>query len=161
MIKQEQEIKAPAKALDLNGQWFGFYQYGPEYGPKVEGEKIIFSIIIEQNDDNSFGGKCVEIGGVGSSAELARLQGYIDDTFISFVKHYNRQITVDEQGRETVSDEASSTRLMYSGTIDLDTYTITGKWEIWLDDANAPDRDAAEVTTGTWEISRDPARYGI
>jgi hypothetical protein len=161
MTQIKKTISTNARAVDLNGQWFGFYKYGPEYGPKVEGEKIIFSIIIEQQDDRSFTGKCVEINGIGASSEIARLQGYIDDTFISFVKHYKKHPTLDSAGNPVELDSVSSTRLMYSGTIDLETDTITGKWEIWLDDVDAPEGDPSEVTTGTWEISRDPARYGI
>ena len=148
-------------AVDLNGQWFGFYLYGPEYGPKIQGEKVIFSIIIEQTEERNFTGKCVEINGIGSSTEIAKLQGYIDDTSISFVKHYKIHHAIDPSGKETELPEVSSTRLMYSGTIDVETDTISGKWEIWLDETHAPEQKASDIATGTWEISRDPSRYGI
>jgi hypothetical protein len=161
MKEDKNTLESSENAVDLNGQWFGFYQYGPAYGPKIEGEKVIFSIIIDQTEGRSFTGKCVEINGIGSSTEIARLQGYIDDTFISFVKHYKIHHAIDPTGKETELPEVSSTRLMYSGTFDAETDTITGKWEIWLNDEDRPEVATSDVTTGTWEISRDPSRYGI
>lgn len=154
-------IQQTDKAIDLNGQWYGFYQYGAEYGPRVEGSRMIFSIIIEQQDDRNFTGKCVELEGVGLNSEVARLQGYVDDTFISFVKHYRKHQAIDASGKDVDMGEMSSTRLMYSGTIDRETDTITGKWEIWLEGKDGEEHNPDEVTTGVWEISRNPSKYGI
>jgi hypothetical protein len=161
MTEKKLTLQPAEKAIDLNGQWYGFYQYGAEYGPLVEGAKILFSIIVDQKEDRSFTGKCVELEGIGVNTEVARLQGYIDDTFISFVKHYKKHQAIDEKGKDVESGEVSSTRLMYSGTIDRETDIITGKWEIWVDKAENADNNPGEVTTGVWEISRDPSRYGI
>ncbi|MFN5477240.1 MAG: hypothetical protein ACK484_11685 [Sphingobacteriales bacterium] len=161
MTEKKLTLQPSEKAIDLNGKWYGFYQYGSEYGPLVEGARILFSITIEQKEDRSFTGKCVELEGIGVNTEVARLQGYIDDTFISFVKHYRKHQAIDEQGKDVDLGEVSSTRLMYSGTIDRETDIITGKWEIWVDRAKNIDNNPGEVTTGVWEISRDPSKYGI
>lgn len=149
------------KAINLDGQWYGYYQYGAEFGPNVEGTRLVFSIIIEQQADRSFTGKCVELEGIGVNREVARLQGYIDDTFISFVKHYKKHQHIDATGKDIELEDTSSTRLMYSGTIDPETEIITGKWEVWLDRLEGIDHNPGEVTTGSWEISRNPSRYGI
>lgn len=84
----------------LAGQWFGYFSYGPEYGDQLEGERVIFSLLIEQVFNNKFKGKCVELEGIGASTEVSFIEGYIENKFISFRKEYSNYFTIDEFGKE-------------------------------------------------------------
>ena len=147
--------------VSIAGQWYGYYNYGPEYGPELEGEKVIFSFLIEEVFNNQFKGKCIELEGIGASTEVSTIEGFLDNKFISFRKEYPTNFTMDEQGVEAKSEDYLSPRLSYNGQFNEKTNTFSGTWEIWSNERPAGEGAFVDIDTGDWEISKDSSKYGV
>ena len=156
MLKLEEET-----TISLAGQWFGFFNYGPEYGALLVNERVIFSILMEEVFNNKFKGKCIELEGIGASTELSTIEGFLENEFISFTKEYPNNSVIDENGNEVIYDGALNVRLSYKGQFNRFNQSFKGTWEIWSNEVPAGDGVFVNISTGNWEISRDPARYGI
>lgn len=151
---------------DLNkiviaGQWYGYFSYGPEYGPELENEKVIFSFLIDEAFNNQFKGKCIELEGIGASTEVSTIQGFLETKFISFRKEYSTYYMFDENGKEAIHEDPGNPKLSYKGEFDEETKTFTGTWEIWSNERPSGDGILVDICTGNWEISRDNAKYGV
>lgn len=147
--------------LSLAGQWFGFFTYGPEYGAFLVNEKVIFSILMEEVFNNQFKGKCIELEGIGASTELSTIEGFLENEFISFTKEYPVNNFIGEKGNTVDFEGRVSPRLSYKGQFNRFNQTFNGTWEIWSNEVPSGDGVFVNISTGTWEISKDPARYGI
>jgi hypothetical protein len=142
------------------GQWFGYFSYGPEYGPELEGEKVTFSLLIEELPSGQFRGKCIELKGIGANHEVSTINGFIENNFISFTKEYNTFKSIDEIGNE-VDYKGSPPRLSYKGHFNSYSQTFGGSWEIWANEEPYGDGAFVDVCTGLWEIGREAAAYGV
>jgi len=156
MLKFEKET-----TLSLPGQWFGFFSYGPEYGALLVNKKVIFSILIDNVFNNQFKGKCIELEGIGASTELSTIAGFLENEFISFTKAYPTNNFIDENGNAVEVAGTVNMRLSYKGQFNRFNQTFNGIWEIWSNEVTAGDGVFVNISTGTWEISKDPAQYGI
>lgn len=142
--------------ISIAGQWFGFYNYGPEYGPALAGERVIFSLLIEQASENEFRGKCIEIEGIGSSTKVSTIEGSLDNNFISFIKTYPEENVPGEENMPECEN-----RLSYRGKFEPDTGRFRGSWEMWSTQIILGNQNNAEINTGDWEISQSSERYGL
>jgi hypothetical protein len=147
--------------ISLAGQWYGFFSYGPEYGEELEGQKVIFSLLIEETFNNKFKGKCIELEGIGASTEVSTIEGFIENNFISFRKEYSTYYTIDEEGKEGLHEDLLQPRLSYAGTYNTDKQIFSGAWEIWSNERAAGDGTFVDICTGQWEISKDHTLYGV
>lgn len=147
--------------IQLAGQWFGFFSYGPEYGAFLVNEKVTFSILIEEVFNHQFKGKCIELEGIGASTELSNIEGFLENEFISFTKEYPTNNFIDEKGNAVYFEDTSNLRLSYKGKFNRFNQTFNGTWEIWSNEVPSGDGVFVNISTGTWELSKDPARYGI
>ena len=145
----------------MAGQWYGYYSYGPEYGDKLEGEKVIFSLLIEEVFNNKFKGKCIELEGIGASTDVSTIEGFIENSFISFRKEYPTYYIIDERGKEIPYEEQLHPRLSYSGSYNPAKQTFYGSWEIWSYERPAGEETLVDIATGKWEISKDHTLYGV
>lgn len=147
--------------ISIAGQWYGYFSYGPEYGPELEGEKVIFSFLIEEVFNNQFKGKCIELEGMGASTEVSKIEGFLENEFISFRKEYLTNYLIDEFGNELKDEKSSLTRLSYTGHFDENTKTFAGSWEIWTNEVSFGEGAFVIIQTGNWEISKDHIKYGL
>ena len=145
----------------LTGQWFGYFSYGPEYGEKLEGERVIFSLLITEVFNNKFKGKCIELEGIGASTEVSHIEGFIENKFISFKKEYSAYFTIDEFGNEERYEPLLHPRLSYTGSFNEPNETFSGNWEIISNETPAGDGTFVDIFTGHWEISRNYGLYGL
>ncbi len=145
----------------LPGQWFGYYSYGEEYGLKVNGEKVTFSILFDNVFNNKFSGKCIELSGIGSVNEISSIEGFIENDLISFRKIYNGKYCIDEEENSFEIDDPSPHELSYEGQYNFLTKTFTGKWEVWLNDKTPGDLNYILIGNGGWEMSKDSSKYSI
>jgi hypothetical protein len=147
--------------VSIEGQWFGYFSYGPEYGPELEGEKVVFSLLVEQLNDGQFVGKCIELEGIGASREVSTITGFMDGNNISFKKEYSNYFTIDEQGNEGVHEASLAPRISYQGVYDAKTSSFNGSWEIWANEVSYGDGTFVDLCTGSWQISRESSSYGV
>ena len=143
------------------GQWYGIFNYGPEYGPGLEGENVIFSFLIHELPNGQFKGKCIEFGGIGASDEISIIQGFIEDDFISFTKEYQTYTSFDENYNEVPYTGPLPPRISYRGNYDPTNNTYKGTWELWSNEESYGYGTFVDVTTGIWEMGRDSASYGL
>ena len=137
---------------NISGQWFGYFSYGIDYGPKLYDERVVFSLIIEELIDKKFKGTCIEIEGIGASTEVSKIEGSLIDSFITFKKEYPTNYEIDDKGNEIEILEPITHELVYMGVFNQDTNCYIGTWEITKLDYTC---------TGKWEMSRDRFKYGI
>lgn len=145
----------------IKGQWFGYFSYGPEYGPELEGHKVTFSLLIEELGDGQFKGKCIELEGIGASQEVSLINGFAEDGRISFTKEYTTYMTIDEDGVEGIHKDRVPPRISYIGSFQKQSGSFHGTWEIWANEVLYGDGSFVEISTGRWEISRESALYGV
>lgn len=147
-------------STSIAGQWFGYFSYGPDYGPDLEGEKVTFSFLIEELHSGQFKGKCIELKGIGSSEEVSIIQGFTENGFISFTKEYQLYTTFDEHGNELPYGGSLAPRLSYKGNYNQFNNTYNGTWEMCANEIPFGDGTFVDLATGLWEMGRDSATYG-
>jgi hypothetical protein len=155
---QEMEDK---NKLIISGQWYGYFSYGPQYGSELEGEKVIFSLLIDEVFNNKFKGKCIELNGIGASEEISKIEGFIENNFISFRKEYSEYFSIDTEGNTMKSEDSECHELSYEGTYNFVTKTFSGDWEIWFNEKAVGEYNYIQLGKGTWEISKDATKYGV
>jgi hypothetical protein len=149
------------EVISVQGQWYGYFSYGPDYGPELEGEKVVFSLLISQQGDGQFVGKCIELEGIGASREVSTIKGFVDGSTISFQKEYATYSTIDEQGNEGSYQGGLEPRISYQGVFDAKTNSFNGSWEIWGNEVPYGDETLVDICTGNWQISRQSSTYGV
>jgi len=68
---------------------------------------------------------------------------------------------IDEKGNAVYFEDTANLRLSYKGKFNRFNQTFNGTWEIWSNQVPSGDGVFVNISTGTWELSKDPARYGI
>ncbi len=142
-------------SINLNGQWIGYFTYGPEYGEEMNGEKIQFRIFINEFFDGQFKGTSVDIEGFGANTDTAIINGFLADDFISFTKEYPDFFIIDDNG-EKISDPSNvKPRLCYEGHYNFSSKIFSGQWELWANEELAVEGSIVDIFTGTWEMKKD------
>lgn len=147
--------------ITLAGQWFGYFNYGPEYGEILENKQVTFSILFEEVFNNQFKGKCIELDGMGASPELSSIEGFLKNNFISFTKEYPTDNVIDEKGNAVTYEGRLNPMLCYEGQFNHFNQSFTGYWEIRYNEVSAGEGVTVDICTGNWEMSKDAAKYGI
>lgn len=147
--------------INLAGQWYGYFSYGKEYGDLLEGERVIFSFLIEEVFNNKFKGKCIELEGIGASTEVSIIEGFVEGQFISFRKEYSIYSTIDEFGNEGKHEDLLQPRISYTGSFNENAEIFSGSWEVWANEIPAGEDTLVDIFTGEWEISKDHNLYGL
>jgi hypothetical protein len=140
----------------LSGQWYGHYQYGEEYAPKLVGEKVKFSFLLEDLSDNHFRGKCIEIDGIGASTEISLVQGCLEGVNISFTKEYPQHYFIDEDGKDLKMPDDVCVNLIYKGIYHPRLQSFSGTWELWKNEKDEDVGTFIDVFSGKWVMSRKP-----
>lgn len=137
------------------GQWQGFFQYGPEYGEIVSGKEAEFRLFIEGLSDDQFEGRIIDWEGMGVNGEVSTVKGFIQDHFISFIKHYPVSLVIDEWGSGYIMEgDTEGHKVYYEGAFDPKQDCFAGTWEIVTETEDHPDFTKEEVATGTWRMYR-------
>lgn len=131
------------------GQWQGFFRYGPQYGPLIEGQEAEFRLFIEELSNGEFSGRVIDWEGIGANGEVSSLKGFINGNDVSFTKQYDQSHAIDEQGNCRVVEGASGHAVRYRGCFDKNANQFVGEWEIVGELGHA-----TEVVTGTWRMKR-------
>ncbi|MGZ5248243.1 MAG: hypothetical protein ACXWV2_11230 [Chitinophagaceae bacterium] len=137
------------------GQWAGFFEYGPDYGSELHGEKVNFRLYIDIYIDGQFLGHSVDIEGVGADFQKARVRGFVDGHFISFTKDYPHYHGFDEQNNLIENFNQRHPGVHYEGTYNRTLKSFTGNWEIETEIETIGDKTYLDIATGKWEMVKD------
>ena len=140
--------------IQLAGQWFGHFEYGVGYAERLQGQQVLFSFIVDEYTLSQFTGKCVEYDGVGASADISNIRGFVDGNRISFIKEYPTDYFIDEEGNDVKLEPRDSVRLMYFGLFNHASGEFAGNWEIWLDEQDLGAGSFVDIVSGTWAMRR-------
>jgi hypothetical protein len=140
---------------NISGQWKGFFWYGKEYG-ELEGASVEFMMFLEESD-GVLNGKCFEMGGVGvaSGADLALINGFINDRHISFIKRYDFATFLDENGNAFADTSLPSHEIQYEGELNVKDEKFEGSWEIVEKTEDHGDSIIEYISTGTWMMKKE------
>lgn len=140
-------------SFSIAGQWLGLYEYGPEYG-ELYGEKVSFSLVLEDQGDGRFTGICHDLEGVGASPTSAVINGYTDGHFIHFTKEYSKHYGIEDDGTLVDVSFPVDPILTYDGEYHQRTGFFSGIWELEITRESTPQGDEIELVSGKWEMSK-------
>jgi hypothetical protein len=100
----------------VKGHWTGFYEYDSCYKATIS--KAAFRMILDDLGNGRFSGKCIDLESTGSNTGIATIEGYVEDSFISFTKEYPTFFETDESGSEIEITSTSKPLLTYMGQYD-------------------------------------------
>lgn len=142
-----------ASSFSIAGQWLGQFEYGPEYG-EFYGEKVTFSLVLDDLGNGRFVGKCYELEGVGASPEPAAIKGFTDGHSIHFAKEYQKHYGLEQDGTLVDMKYPADPILTYDGEYYQRTGSFSGTWELEIPLGSSPDGYEFELVSGKWEMSR-------
>ncbi len=135
----------------IKGHWKGFYEYDSIY--EVTVRKATFRMILDDLGNGRFRGKCIDLEGAGSNVDVATIEGYMENSFISFTKEYPIFFEKDENGNEIELKSTSKPLLTYMGQYDWLNKTFSGTWEILMDDEEDKGGNMIISGAGKWEMA--------
>lgn len=136
------------------GQWQGFYQYGREYGPYVQGKEAEFRLFIEEYRDGQFSGKAIDWDGFGADGQVSEVKGFIDEELISITKQYAHSAVFDEWGNCLEEVGNNGHMVSYEGRFVEEENCFVGTWEIVTELEHTPHETLEYVVGGTWRLYR-------
>ena len=137
----------------MSGQWLGHFEYGPEYG-ELYGEKVSFSLVLDDLGDGQFSGKGYYLEGIGAHPGVAIVKGYMDGNSIHLLYEYPGDYALDQQGNLIEEKHLTKPILTYDGEYNETTKVFNGTWEIEINIGPTINGDLLEFCTGKWEMSR-------
>ncbi len=135
------------------GQWQGFFRYGPQYGEYLEGKEAEFRLFIEKYDEGEFIGRVIDWEGIGAEGEVAKIEGFITDNFISFRKEYTQLLIIDEWGNTQTYGDIPGHTVVYEGNYDNVSKCFYGTWQISFEVDQIGEFIVEEVNNGTWRMA--------
>ncbi|MFT3705995.1 MAG: hypothetical protein QM802_26750 [Agriterribacter sp.] len=111
----------------FSGEWQGEYVYGDGYKEIIKSKKENFYINMDVVN-GEVSGLCIDDN--KRSDEPAKINGFITDTFIGFVKEYPVRYILDEKGATLKHSTLPPDSIVYSGLYDNLTDSFKGIWRI-------------------------------
>ena len=113
--------------MDFSGKYTGTLWYGKGYPSSQQKSELFFQMNIKEVD-NSFTGIASDTGGIGMSADDAKVEGIINGIHVEFYKVYKRRHYDDGNGN-TIYEEAEGFPIYYEGTYNDETGYYEGSWK--------------------------------
>ena len=135
----------------IAGRWNGYYEYDNSYDVSVR--KVTFKMILEDSEENTFKGKCIDMEGELKNGGISKIEGFFENSFISFTKEYEF-FEVDENGKQIKVRNTSKFLLTYIGHFDWLTKTFEGTWEILTDNEQDKGGNMIIAGAGKWKMSK-------
>lgn len=131
----------------VTGHWTGYYVYGPNYHPSLAGERVPFSLDLQDGEDGNFSGSGAD-SDVSPSFRPAQIEGNITHERIIFTKEYPEAHYVDEDGTHITDKTQPGFSILYKGSWNEGEAMFRGTWKIIV-----PGEGIDEpVQEGTWEM---------
>ena len=134
---------------NISGSWSGSYSYDAE---EFQGKTIRFQMILTENDEELVG-QCQDSIKDGGIPVQAKLEGFVDDNFVSLVKTYPYLIYVGENGEYLRDETQLHPEIHYYG--EFDNGVLKGTWEMDLGSFNQGTDVVIQQITGKWEMKKE------
>jgi hypothetical protein len=115
--------------MNLIDNWIGFYEYGEGYSLPQFGERVNISVNFQGNND-SFIGTVKEEESEFSVPLEAKIKGFFENEFISFIKKYPKIPRLKKQGSSEIKIEGGQLEIEHAGYIDSEFDSIYGTWSL-------------------------------
>ncbi|MFL5740219.1 MAG: hypothetical protein ACJ75B_08375 [Flavisolibacter sp.] len=135
----------------IAGRWNGYYEHDNSYDVSVR--KVTFKMVLEDSGENTFKGKCIDMEAELKNGGISRIEGFLENSFISFTKEYEL-FKLDENGKQIKAPPTSKFVLTYIGHFDWLTQTFEGTWEILTDNEQDKGGNMIIVGAGKWKMSK-------
>ena len=116
----------------VEGKWTGFYEYGLGYELPYFGQRVKFSVELTLENGNIHGISKEEKSAYYVNAD-AKIEGYEDEDFTSFIKTYPVYPFIDEN--KEIQSKKGKLVICHTGIIDEEKNTMYGSW--FIQDKNA------------------------
>lgn len=141
--------------MNITGKWQGTLIYGEGYDEESIGKSLDFEFdIIDTEGEITATGK--DLKGHGYNSTGSYINGFVDDDIISFIKQYNKGLTIDEEGNEEYMPPEENYEVNYSGLYNHITKEFEGDWEIvtLMESIENPDEKFIHICSGTWKMHK-------
>ena len=115
--------------MNLTGNWQGFYEYGSGYDLPYFGQRVQFKASIT-DVNGSFKGEIEEDDSIFSVNLKATIKGFIEDSFISFVKQYPKYPMISDDYSSINIYDNKTLEIEHEGILDENHNSIYGNWYI-------------------------------
>jgi len=138
--------------MNLIDNWEGYYEYGEGYPLPQFGQRVKIYVNL-QGSNESFVGTVQEENSEYAVPLEARIKGFSEDGFISFIKKYPKVPRLKNLGSAAIVMESGQLEIEHTGYIDSEFESIYGTWSIT---ENAPAESDMDVITvyGTWLLKK-------
>lgn len=121
---------------------------------EVTSRKATFRMVLDDLGDGRFNGKCIDLEGAVSDSGVATIEGFMENSFISFTKEYPTFFEKDENGNEIEIKSNPKPLLTYIGHYDWLSKTFEGTWEILVNDKTNKGANMVVAGAGRWKMSK-------
>ena len=138
--------------MNLIDNWEGYYEYGEGYSLPQFGERVKIQVNL-QGSNESFVGTVKEENSEHSVPLEAKIKGFSENEFISFIKKYPKLPRIKNLGSSDVIIKSGQLEIEHIGYIDSKFKSIYGTWSIT---ENAPIKSGLDAITvyGTWLLTK-------
>ncbi len=138
--------------MNLIDNWKGYYEYGEGYTLPQFGKRITLFVNLQGNNDNFIGTTKEESSEFSIPLE-AKIKGFSENEFISFVKKYPKNPQLKELGSTDIIMKNGALEIEHNGYIDSNFDSMYGSWSIT---ENMLLNDGYEEITsyGIWMLKR-------
>lgn len=137
--------------MNLTGNWQGFYEYGSGYNLPYFGQRVNINALIT-DINGSFTGEIEEDDSIFSTKLDAKIKGFVEDGFISFVKQYSKYPIISDEYTNIIYENAIL-EIEYEGVVDEINNSIYGNWYIMEKKNNQIDNYVI-ASQGIWLLTK-------
>jgi hypothetical protein len=136
------------KEYDFSGEWSGYYTvYYENNISKDFPFKINMQVL-----DGVLKGTCIDDESIVVFDEPAKIDGFIEDCFISFIKRYPHAWAMDENGNPIKFKDVPSFEIHYAGNFENGIFS--GYWELSIEEADKIGEANNIDLQGAWQMQR-------
>ncbi len=138
--------------MNLTGTWKGYYEYGVGYDLPAFGKRVRITADIK-DEEEAVTGTIQEESSEFSVADQAVMDGFKQETLISFVKRYSKKPVLNALG-ELIVDETEALEIEHSGYIDQQNNALYGKWMMVERGTDAEGNSYEYLLEGIWFLQK-------
>jgi hypothetical protein len=134
----------------ISGKWKGTYIYVSEDG--TEGKSKSFDMILREEEDDEFTGEIVDTSENSQNTEVAKVNGFIMEDTLSFVKQYPYLFFYNEKGELQIDKSKPHPEIHYHGEIKEN--EIAGEWDMEIGTKQFYRDYYSKMMSGRWQVKK-------
>ncbi len=134
----------------ISGKWKGTYIYVSEDG--TEGKSKSFDMILREEEDDEFAGEIVDTSENSQNTEVAKVNGFIMEDTLSFVKQYPYLFFYNEKGELQIDKSKPHPEIHYHGEIKEN--EMAGEWDMEIGTKQFYGDYYSKMMSGRWQVKK-------